>query len=74
MKKENDVKQKFMHTCEVCKKQEKSGSPNLVNWQMQHLHFADAEISMLTCETCKMTDPIVFAELAEKKMSDEKGN
>ena len=39
--------------CGVCKKEIEYGTPILREWEMQHLHFAEGEIQLLTCDICK---------------------
>jgi Zn ribbon nucleic-acid-binding protein len=58
---------KLMVECVVCGAMEKSGSDKLSDWEMQHLHFSDAELEVLTCGECKNTDKFKLAELAQQK-------
>ena len=51
--------------CGVCKKEVEYGKPELKDWQMQHLHFSDAEIQLLTCNTCKNLHQMEFLKYIE---------
>lgn len=31
-------------------------------WEMQHLHFDDEEVEVLTCNICKQKSPMEFME------------
>lgn len=53
--------------CEVCGKEKQIAQT--ATWEMQHLHFADKEIEMLTCEECKLKSPTEFLQYI--KLTDE---
>jgi hypothetical protein len=45
--------------CGYCAKKLAMGTPELKNWEMQHLHFAeDKEIQFMTCGECKKKSPM----------------
>lgn len=57
---------KLMAECGVCGLLEKSGNEKLKHWEMKHLHFADADIDILTCNKCKKLTPGELGELLEE--------
>lgn len=56
---------KIVYTCDCCKTAKvESGSPDIKNWQMQHLHFKDQVVEFLTCPLCKTKNPNDLAAIA----------
>lgn len=47
--------------CFMCE-QEKEDLKRSDGWEMQHLHFEDAEIELLTCDKCKEISPLKIAD------------
>lgn len=52
-------------SCDYCGKQQ--NRLTCENWEMNHLHFDDADIDFLTCEKCKLLDPWIFVDKLEKQ-------
>ena len=55
--------------CGMCHKKLMQGTPELAQWQMQHLYyeeFEDGKVQLLTCDKCKFLSPMEFLEAVEK--------
>ena len=58
--------------CEMCDARE-SNETKLVSWEMQYLHFTDAdtdeklETQMMTCDKCKLLSPLQYLEKLEER-------
>lgn len=50
----------------ICGATALSQSEELKKWEMQHCHFSDSDISILTCGDCKKLSPHTILEKYEK--------
>ena len=53
--------------CDYCGKKLLLETPELKDWQMQHMHFEDGERLFLTCDKCKTLNPMVMLEKLESE-------
>jgi len=59
--------------CALCEKTEQALSDALKEWEMQHFHFSDVTLDVLTCDQCKLLGPMKIhqrlEEIGKEKMN-----
>ena len=54
------------YKCNLCTNEAKSGSIQLQNWEMNHLHFGDEDVELLLCPSCKGKSPSELLKIISK--------